>query len=460
MRTIAVVGGGVAGLAVAFEIREKTGRERTDVEVVCLEAGEVPGGNVRTHREDGWICEWGPNGFLDNSPPTLDLVHRLGLDARLLPSDGRAAKRFIVRDGALRRLPAGALTFLTSDVLSWPGKLRVLTEPLRAGKRDLADESVSAFATRRIGSEAASVLVDAMVTGIYAGDPATLSLGATFPKMQRMELEHGTLTRAMLAKRRSGTGGGPAGPGGRLTSFRSGFQELPDALAERLGPALRRGSQVVRVDPMGVRGFRVHLQSGGPIDAHAVVLACPSWTAAPMVEAADPELGAVLSAIPSASLAVVHLGFRAADLPSPLDGFGYLIPHGEGKRLLGCLWASSIFPGRAPEGHVLLTCMVGGARDPAAMELDDAGLVAAVRRDLADVQGIAAAPSFVKIFRHRHGIPQYVLGHPGRLEAIERRLARFPGLYVCGNSYRGIAVNACVAEAPAIADRALAAAAR
>lgn len=455
MRTIVVVGGGVAGLSVARALAERPG-----VEVACLEGGEVPGGNVRTDRDAGFTCEWGPNGFLDNSPPTLELVRRLGIEDRLLPSDGSAAKRFIVRDGKLRALPSGPVGFLVSDVLSWRGKARVLTEPLRAGKRDLADESVLAFATRRIGAEAASVLVDAMVTGIYAGDPAALSLGATFPKMQRMEIEHGTLTRAMLAKRKSGTGGGPAGPGGRLTSFRNGFRELPEALASALGASFRPRSKVVRVDPMGVRGFRVHLESGGPVDAQAVVLACPSWAAAPMVERADAALAGHLAAIPSASLAVVHLGYRASDLPSPLDGFGYLVPHGERRRLLGCLWASSIFPGRAPEGHALLTCMIGGARDAAAMELDDGALVSVIRRELGEIQGIAGEPAFVKIFRHRRGIPQYVLGHPARLEAIERGLSRFPGLLVCGNSYRGISVNACIAESASIADRALAAAAR
>ena len=466
-RTIAVIGGGVAGLAVAYEVAERSARVPGGVRVVCLEGADRPGGNIRSDREDGFVCEWGPNGFLDNVPATLDLVRRLGMEDRLLPSDDSAAKRFIFRAGRLRKLPAGPVSFLLADILSWPGKLRVLTEPFRAAPKRPEDAgSVYDFAARRIGNEAASVLVDAMVSGIYAGDARALCLRSTFPKMWAMESEHGSLTRAMLAKRKEATrdgrpSGGPAGPGGRLTSFAAGLQELTDGLARALGPALRLGSRVRSVSDMGVRGFRIHTDEGAPLDAAAVVMACPAWFASDLVAAMDADMSRALAGIPSASLAVVHLGFENRDLAEPLDGFGFLIPRGEGPRILGTLWTSSIFPGRrAPSGTALLTCMIGGAHDPEAVALPDDRLLEIVRGDLRATMGLDAAPRFVRIYRHPRGIPQYTLGHQDRLAAISRRLEAHPGLYACGNSYRGISVNACVEEAPKIAEAALASAAR
>jgi protoporphyrinogen/coproporphyrinogen III oxidase len=454
--TVAIVGGGVAGLAVAYELKERMARVPGGIEIVCLEAEDRPGGNIRSDRIDGYTCEWGPNGFLDNVPATLALVRRLGIEDRLLPSDRSAAIRFIYRGGRLRRLPSGALSFLVSDILSVPGRVRVLREPFVPARRDPSEESVFDFVSRRIGAESARILVDAMVSGIYAGDVRALSLQATFPKMWRMEADHGGLICAMLARRKekgaSAKSGGPAGPGGTLTSFRDGLEDLIHALARAAGPALRLGSRVVRVAGAGAGGFRVSLSRGEPVDAAAVVLACPAWFASELVSDLDAELGAAFAGIPSASVAVVHFGYDEADLASRPHGFGFLAPRGEGPRILGTLWSSSIFPGRAPAGKVLLTSMVGGAHDPEAVTFDDARLIEIVRRDLSRAMGIDAAPRFVRIFRQPRGIPQYTLGHMARLETIARRLAEHPGLLACGNSYRGISVNACVDEAPGIAD--------
>jgi oxygen-dependent protoporphyrinogen oxidase len=454
--TAIIVGGGVAGLAVAFELKERAGRVPGGLEVACLEAERRPGGNIRSERVDGFTCEWGPNGFLDNVPATLDLVRRLGIGERLLPSDQSAAIRFIYRGGRLRKLPSGPVSFLTSDILSVPGRLRVLGEPFVAPRRDPSEESVFDFVERRIGGEAARVLVDAMVSGIYAGDVRSLSLQATFPKMWRMEADHGGLVRAMLSRRKekgaAAKSGGPAGPGGTLTSFRDGLEELIAALARAAGPALRLRSRVVRIAKAGARGFRAFVAESEPLDADAVVLACPAWHASEIVSGLDGELSAAMEEIPSASLAVVHFGYDESDFARAPHGFGFLVPRGEGPRILGTLWSSSIFPGRAPAGKVLLTSMVGGAHDPEAAGLDDETLVAIVRRDLRDAMGIVADPRFVRIYRQPRGIPQYTLGHAGRLETIARRLAEHPGLLACGNSYRGISVNACVDEAPRIAE--------
>ena len=461
-RTVVVVGGGIAGLAVSYELQERSARVPGGLDVICLEASERPGGNIRTSREEGFLCEWGPNGFLDNVPATLDLVRRLGMERRLLPSNVEAARRYLFRRGKLRKLPSGAASFLTSDVLSFRGKLRVLLEPIgRRPRNGSRDESVWEFASRRIGQEAARLLVDAMVGGIYAGDVRQLSIRSTFPKLWKMEVEHGSLARAMLARRREvrpngSKSGGPAGPGGRLTSFIDGLRELTDNLALALGPSLKLGALVRSIADMGVRGFRVYPIEGAPVDAAVVVLACPAGCATRVVETMDPEMCRAMTGIPSASLAVVHLGFAEVDLGSRPSGFGYLVPRGEGPRILGTLWASSIFPMRAAEGKVLLTSMVGGAHDPEAPDLSDERLVDLVRSDLQATMGTTARPRYVRIFRHPRGIPQYTLGHHARLATIDRRLDAHRGLLVCGNSYRGISLNSCVEEAARIADAAIA----
>jgi len=454
-KTIAVVGGGVSGLAVSFHLRRAL-EDRDDVSVVCLEATDHPGGNIATASEDGYTCEWGPNGFLDNEPATLELVRDLGIEDRLLRSNQAAATRFIFRKGRLRRLPGGPGSFLASSILSPWGRVRVLGEPFAAAKKDETDESVFDFAARRIGREAAAILVDAMVSGIYAGNARTLSLEACFPKMWAMENEHGGLFKAMLARKREkaaegSSGGGPAGPGGTLMSFRGGMRELIDGLAGAIGPVLRTGCRVSRIVSTGERGYRLQLSEGAPIDAAVVVLACPAWFAAPAVEALDPAIAEAMKAIPSAPVAVVHLGFDPGDLTHAPDGFGFLVPRGEGPRILGCLWSSSIFDGRTEKGRVLLTSMLGGATDPETIELPDDELVRITRGDLETSMDLEAEPRYIRIFRHRRGIPQYTLGHLDRLAAIEDGLARHPGLLVSGNSYRGISVNACAAEAPGIA---------
>lgn len=456
---IVIVGGGISGLAVSYEILERMGRAPPGTELLCLEALDRPGGNIRTERAEGFIAEWGPNGFLDNVPATLELVRRLGMQDRVFQADLSASNRFIYRAGRLRKLPGGPLSFLFSDVLTWRGKLRVLREPFGPPPGE-GDESVFDFAARRIGAEAARVLVDAMVTGVYAGDSKKLSLKATFPKMWRMEREHGSLTRAMLRKRREarekGTkAGGPAGPGGRLTSFRDGLDDITGRLAGVLGPALRLNSRVLGLSRTSDGRFGVRLSDGEAIEASAVVLACPSWFASEVAASLDPAMGKTLAEIPSAAILVVHLGFRETEIGGPPDGFGYLVPRGEGLRILGTIWASSVFPGRAPEGKVLLTTMMGGAHDPDAIRLSDEEAVSAVRGEIEKTMGNRAAPVFRRIFRHPKGIPQYMIGHPARLEALESRLLSLPGLFVSGNSYKGISVNSCVEEAPRIAESVL-----
>jgi oxygen-dependent protoporphyrinogen oxidase len=452
-RTLAVVGGGIAGLTTAFELVDRT-RGRADApDVVCLEAAPQAGGKVRSERADGFTCEWGPNGFLDNSPATPELIRRLGLEDRLQPSDPAAELRYLYRGGRLHPVPMGIGPFLTSGMLTWGEKLRLAIEGLQPQRRDGTDESILDFASRRIGAGAAAVMVDAMVSGIYAGDSRRLSLAATFPKMAAMERDYGSLTRAMLAKRKAAKA--VAGPGqGRLTSFRGGMQDLIDGLIGALGPRLRGGAAVRALARSNGR-YTMRLADGTSLQADQVAVTVPAWNAAPMVEELDAELAQVLGEIPSAPVVVCHLGFDQADLQGMPHGFGFLIPRNEGLRLLGVLWASTIFPGRAPQGKALYTCMLGGARDLESIDWPDGKVSSTVLDELHTTMHLHAKPIFTRIYRHRRGIPQYTLGHLDRLARVAAALARHPGLHVGGNSYRGISANDCIRHAGALAERML-----
>ena len=442
---VVIVGGGIAGLAIASELSASA------ADVVVVEGSARPGGNIRSTREAGYLYEWGPTGFLDNVPETLALAARAGIEARLTRANRAAERRFVIRGGRLRELPHGPLGFFTSGVISLAGRARVLGEPFVPRRRGTSDESVLAFATRRIGREAAEVLVDALVTGIWAGDSERLSVASAFPKLAALEREHGSLVRGMIASRRKRAGGGPAGPGGKLTSFPDGLEELPMALAASLGERLLTGLPVRSIAPRPRSGWRIEAEGSPPLEADVVVLASPAWTSAGIVAGFDPSLAEHLAAVPTVPVAVVHLGFDRTRAADKLPGFGALAPRGETRSLLGVLVPSNIFPDRAPPDALLATAMLGGARDPSIVDRDDTTLTGRALAEIRAVTGLDAEPRFVRVLRHQRGIPQYNLGHGARLEAIDSALASHRGLFLAGNSYRGIAINACAADAPLVA---------
>jgi oxygen-dependent protoporphyrinogen oxidase len=456
---LVVVGGGISGLALAHFARLERGVEK----LLVLEAESRPGGKVQTEWIDGYCCEWGPQGFLDNVQDTLDLACQLGLSDQLVRAADESGDRFIARGGRLRRVPLSPPAFLTSGVLTLPGRLRVLLEPFQA--RGPVDESVFDFAARRIGVEAASVLVDAMVTGVYAGDSRRLSLPATFPRMREMESRHGSLVKAMLAKarerRRARAEGrdvarpaGPAGPGGTLATFRLGMQQLTDVLAASLGERVRTSAAVERIEK-GDAGFVLQLAGGDRVEARTVALAVPPAPAARMLRGlVAPEAVGALEAIPAVRVAVVMTGYRSKQpFRTATRGFGFLVPAVEKRRALGTIFCDATFPAQVPAGCTLLRTLLGGARDGEVLDLSDAELLAVVRRDLADYLGGDPRPDFVHVIRHDYAIPQYTLGHLERLAAIDRALDAVPGLMLTGNGFRGIALNSCVAEARALASR-------
>ncbi len=379
---VAIVGGGIAGLATAHAVRTLV----PDADVVVLEAQDRVGGNIRSEQVEGYLCESGPDGFLDNAPATLAFIDALGLSSRVLPSRAEARRRFIFRGDRLHEVPLSPWGFASTPLLSTSAKLRVLAEPL-AARRSPRDETILGFAERHIGREAARVLVGSMVSGIFAGDASELSLRACFPKMYDMEQQYGSLFRALLAKRRtSRSDNGVGAPAGRLTSFHGGMEELIQAAAAALGPAVRTRCGVTAIQVrdrrrsprprlVGARAYSLACE-GRRIEADAVVLTGPASESANLLLPFAPAAAAPLAAIHSAPLAVVSLGYDEAALTAdrgPLNGFGFLVPRDEGPRILGALWESSIYEGRAPIGKALLRVMIGGATDPNAVRLSDQG---------------------------------------------------------------------------------------
>jgi oxygen-dependent protoporphyrinogen oxidase len=478
---LVVVGGGVSGLATAFRIRERFEAHGQPVELFVLEAAERAGGKIRTELTDGFRMEWGPNGFLDGKPDTLALCRDLGIDQALLASSEEARKRYVFSCGKLHRVPETPVSFFRSQLLTLGGRLRVAGEAFAPKTPPGIDTSVSEFGNRRLGREAAEKLLDPMVSGIFAGDPAVMSLASCFPRIAEMEQEQGSLLRAMVAlqkqrrtERREGSTegletsdrrggkreGGPAGPAGRLTSFENGMEHLVRALEERLGKSLRKECMVTSLLPSesgeDARGFRVRYRHQGvdqEMTADAVVLAVPAYEAERILKELDPGVADLLKGIPYAPLVVVGLGYPRAQAPGPLDGFGFLVPYQEGSPVLGSLWTSSIFPGRAPQDYVFTRNMVGGWRNGSAVALDEEELETMVLDMLEKAVGGRGRVHFRRCVRHPQAIPLYLVGHGQRLKTIEERLARLPGIYLTGNAFRGVALNDCTREALRIARR-------
>lgn len=437
----AVVGGGVTGLCAAFYLARALGRDR----VVLLEGSEAVGGQTRTSRSQGFVNDWGPNGFLDREPLTLQWVQDLGLSGRLMKANAAAARRFILRGGRLREIPLSPPRFLISDVLSVPGRLRVLCEPW-VRSRSTETESLWAFGARRIGSEAADFLIDPMASGVFGGDSKNLALAACFPRMAEMEREHGSLFSALRASRKQGRRASAAGPAGTLTSFAEGIGLLPEQAAARNDFEVRT-RHAVRAILKTDTGYLLKLEGLPDLAADSVVVALPAHAASGALRELDASLSATLDEIPYAGMTVLCAGYRRQQVGHPLDGFGYLVPRREGLRQLGCIWTSSVFDGRAPEGWVQLRTMVGGATDPLAMSLSDRELMSLFRREAGALLGIDTEPERLEVYRWRRAIPQYTSGHVERVRRLEAAEARHPGLALAGNAYRGVGLNDCVVSA-------------
>ena len=448
MDRIVIVGGGISGLSLAYALLESD----PSADVVVFESEKRPGGKIWTEKVNGFLCEGGVNGFLDNRPKTLELASKLLINP--LRSSDAARKRYVFSEGKLNILPESPVSFLSSNLLSLYGRLRVMYE-FFAPRGRIDDETLADFARRRLGKEAYEKLIDPMASGIYAGNPESLSLKSCFPKIFNLEEKYGSLIKGMIKLQREAKKSGKvkvgAGPGGTLTSFHDGMGMMIDSLKGYLKERLRVGSKVISVERKG-KGYAVHLSDGMIVETEILVIASPAYSAAEILKNLDRSLSSVLSEIPYPSVAVVCFGYRKERIAHKLDGFGFLIPYKERRKILGSLWDSSIFPGRAPEGYVLLRSMVGGARSSELAMQDDSRLIDIVAEELGHIMDIKAQPDFVKIYRHEKAIPQYNIGHDSKLKVLDDILLKYKNLYLTGNAYRGIGVNDCIENSYKLAE--------
>ncbi|PYM34664.1 MAG: protoporphyrinogen oxidase [Candidatus Rokuibacteriota bacterium] len=460
---LVVVGGGIAGLAAAHRAVELARERGIALELTLLEARERLGGTIATERMGGFLVEAGPDSFLSEKPWALALCKRLGVEDRLTRTDDRFRKVYVWRAGRLHPLPDGfqllaptrLAPFLRSPLFSWPGKLRMALDlVLPRGGAD--DESLGAFVRRRLGREALERVAQPLVAGIYTADPDDLSLAATLPRFLELEKRERSILLALWRAARTAPQPGTSGARWSLfVTFKEGMEELVATLAARLpvGAALVK-HPVTGVERRG-EAWRVDIDASGPMAADRVILATETHVAARLLRYVDPSLATLLGEIPYASSATISLGYRHADVPHALDGFGFVVPRTERRALLACTFSSVKYSGRAPEGHVLLRGFVGGALDAASLDRDDVSLVESVRDELRQALGITAAPVLTRVCRWPAAMPQYHVGHLARVETIERRLAGLPGLRLAGGAYRGVGIADCIRAGEDAAERAL-----
>jgi len=454
MPKIIVIGAGLSGLAVAFRIQQRL----PHAEIHILEERNRPGGNIHTSHAEGYTIEHGPNGIFDQKPHMLRLCRDLGLGEQLIvASEASRKNRYLFLNNELQRLPGDPLGLLKTRTLSLQGKFNLLMEPFRRRKGNLPDdESVAEFARRRFGREAADVFINALVTGVHAGDPERLSARAAFPRMLMFEQQAGSVVRgAMRAgklRKKEMLARGEEPKPQQMWSFRSGLQVLIDALAERFGNSLHLNTPVKRIEKQGER-WHIVGEGTSTWDADFVINTAPAFRQAEQLEAMDSVLADELAAIRFNKIAVVVMGYKQEHAPKQPPGFGYIAPENTKRDVLGVQWCSSIFPDRAPNGYVLWRALCGGVKRADVALLPDDELTRKVHTEMIAAMGVLAPPSFTQIVRWPQAIPQYEVGHLTRIARIDTQLLQHRGLFLGGNSYRGVAMNDCCEQAEIIAER-------
>lgn len=444
---VAIVGGGIAGLAAAYEL------QRRGLTTQVFEAGDRPGGVILSDRFDGWVVDGGPDALLVQKPAAVALARELGLGDRLHPTltprtsyvlrDGRL---YPIAEGSFLGFPLSAKALAKSNLFTLGGKLRMALEMAVPRRRSTDDESIGAFVRRRFGREAADYLADPLLAGIHAGDKDRLSVQALFPRLVEAERQRGSVIRAFRALHVKPS------PQGAFVSLPGGIGELVDRLVAALAP----GTIVTSARITDVRRAGTFVLDGpaGAATARAVILAIPAYAAAGLLRSIDTQLAGLCDTMPYASTATVAFGYRRDQIGHALAGTGFVVPRVEGNPLLAGTWVSSKWPHRAPEGHVLLRAFLGGGRDPHALDRPDQELIDTAREALAELLDISGTPLFSRFYRWTRQSPQYEVGHLDRVADIERRLARVPGLYVAGSGFRAIGIPDCVADGRATAGRA------
>jgi protoporphyrinogen/coproporphyrinogen III oxidase len=457
MRRIVVIGGGIAGLAAAYRLVELQNERSLDLEIVLVEASPRLGGSIATEKIGGFLVESGPDSFITEKPWALRLCERLGLTSRLVSTQAAYHKIYVVHQGKLHPLPEGFFLlaptriwpFVQSPLFSLGGKLRMAAEIFLPRGNINGDESLGSFVRRRFGAEALERVAQPLVGGIYASDPEKLSLTATMPRFKEMEVAKRSIIRAAWSEQKRRARNRESGSGAHWSLFvtlAGGMQEYTEAIAKRLPQGTIRLNSPVKNLTYDETGRTWHLLTAGvaSLDAEAVILALPAFRAGEVLGSLASNAPNELQEIPYASTATVSLAYRRADFPGALDSFGFVVPAIEQRKIMACTFSSLKYPGRAPEGHVLLRAFVGGSLQPELFQDDDSTMEKNVRQELASLLGVTAQPRLARIWRHPNSMPQYHVGHQSRIERVEAGLAKYPGLALAGSAYHGVGISDCV----------------
>ncbi len=454
-RHIIVIGGGISGLAAAHRLTELSRAGSIELRITLLEASDRLGGVIATEHDQDLLLELGPDSYITEKPAALRLCERLGLTERLIAPRHDGLKLYTVHRGALEPLPEGFLLMaptrvgpvLRSPLFSWAGKGRMGLEPILPRRSDDGDESLAAFVRRRLGREVLERVAQPLIGGIHASDPETLSLAATMPRFPEMERTHGSviLGTRRAQKRRAQVADETGARWSLFVSIDGGMEVLVRRITDALDPGVVRLGETVRELSWhpGARRWRVETSRAG-LEANAVICTLPAFAAAAALTILEPALAGELKAIPFSSTATVNLAYRRSDIAHPLDGYGFVVPHVERRKIMACTFSSVKYAGRAPKDVVLLRCFAGGALQPDLLHQPDESLEAQVREDLDALLGISGAPTLCRTTRYPDCMPQYNVGHLDRLERIDARLDRFPTLALAGKSYRGVGIADCI----------------
>jgi protoporphyrinogen/coproporphyrinogen III oxidase len=451
MRSVAIIGGGITGLTAAFYLK------RSGVPVTVYEANDRVGGAIQSIRADGYLAEFGPNTILETSAKVTQLVNDAGLAYRRLDPDPKAGARYVVRYQRPIEMPGSLLGFFTTKLFTARAKLAVLREPFVAPRRDGKEESVAEFVVRRLGQEFLDHAIDALVAGVYAGDPYKLSVPQAFPKLGQLEARYGSLIKGQIfgarERKRRGEVAKDRAP---KFSFDEGLQVLPETLRERLGEAVRLNTAVTRLTQTS-EGWTLDVRERGRqsrAEHCAVIYAGTAFKLAEMeVQTPMPLRLATFAEIRYPPVASVVLGFRREDVAHPCEGFGMLIPKVEGFKILGTIFSSSLFPNRAPLGHLTLTSYVGGERFPELASLPPEKLFALTCEDLRVLLGVKSKPTFQHCVFYPRAIPQYNLGYGRYREQMADIEKKALGLFFAGHYRDGISLSDTIVSASNVADR-------
>ena len=454
MKKIIIIGGGIAGLAAAYQIQRKIS-EGANLECILLEGSDQFGGKISTEKSDGFVIERGPDSFISQKPAAMQLCKQLGLEDRLTGTNPNSPKTFVYTGGKLVTMPDGLslmiptkfLPFALTSLFSLPGKIRMALDLLIPRKDGDSDESLASFVRRRMGEEALNKMAEPMLAGIYASDPEKMSIGSTFPMFVETERKYRSLILGMLARKKAmliNTGKRPHTSHSLFMTLKDGLGEMVDTIIKKSPNIQFKSGTTVSALEKKKDGWNAKLGNGSECQADAIILATPGSITAKIIKPIAPDSAELLDRIHYVSTATVTLGYKKEGFSHSLDGFGFVVPKAEGRSILACTWTSSKFPHRAPEGYVMLRCYLGGALQEEIAEKDAETLERLVRNDLQEIMGIKETPIFCKVFKNNKSNVQYHVNHSARIDSIMEDLKKFPGLFLAGSAYRGIGIPDCI----------------